>query len=86
MLNQKQIKNVVMKEFMNELEGLRLQLQNTRDKVGVYLKPSEYAELETKIKGHESQLQECESALKLRTDELKTLRADRDELLDKYER
>ena len=32
-VNQKQTKMVLMKEFMSEMENLRSQLQNTREKV-----------------------------------------------------
>ena len=50
------------------------------------MKPTEFADLQAKIRSQESQLQECETALKLRTEELKVNKAERDEFAAKYER
>ncbi|RYD81658.1 MAG: hypothetical protein EOP84_10625, partial [Verrucomicrobiaceae bacterium] len=91
-VNQKMTKKVIMKEYFVEIETLRAQLQLTREKNGVYLDPAEFYQMESKMQAQESQLRECEGALKLRTDECKVLRSEVDELgarlsevTDKYE-
>lgn len=50
------------------------------------MKPNEFADLQAKMRAQESQLQECETALKLRTEELKVNKAERDDFAGKYER
>lgn len=50
------------------------------------MKPTEFSDLQAKIRAQESQLHECETALKLRTEELKLNKAERDDFAGKYER
>lgn len=66
MANQKLIKKVVMKEYCAEIEILKVQLQLTREKNGVYVEPAEFYAMEARISAQESQLMECEAALKSR--------------------
>lgn len=66
MANQKLIKKVVMKEYCAEIELLRVQLQLTREKNGVYVEPGEFYAMEARLSAQESQLLECEAALKSR--------------------
>ena len=66
MANQKLIKKVVMKEYCAEIEFLKNQLQITREKNGVYIDPGEFYAMEARINAQESQLTECEAALKSR--------------------
>jgi len=90
-----------------EIEHLRLQLQLTREKNGVYVDPNEFANMEARIESQvnctyfhyqyfllhspvdcliviqESQLLECETALRSRNEEVKTLRTDFKVLEDK---
>jgi kinesin family protein 11 len=84
-VNQKLTKKVVMKEYFVEIEQLKSQLQITREKNGIYLEPSEFYAMEAKIATHESQLLECESALKQRNEEFKSIKAENIELSNKYE-
>ena len=79
-LNQRMTKKVVLKEYCQEIETLRQQLQLTREKNGVYVDPNEYYAMEARIASQETQLLDCESALRMRNDEVKVLRADKDEL------
>jgi kinesin family protein 11 len=69
--NQKLTKKVIMKEYFAEIEQLKNQLTATREKNGVYLDPSEFYAMESKLATQESQLLECESALKARNEEFK---------------
>lgn len=70
--NQRMTKKVVLKEYCAEIEQLRAQLAITREKNGVYMDPADFYAMETKLAAQESQLMECESALKQRTDEIKS--------------
>eukprot|EP00981_Chlorochromonas_danica_P012539 scaffold5121_cov223-Ochromonas_danica.AAC.17 len=79
-VNQKLTKKVIMKEYFQEIETLRNQLTMTREKNGVYLDPNEFYAMETKLAAQESQLRECEAALKMRNDEYKTVKSENDEL------
>ena len=83
--NQKMTKKVVLKEYCQEIEHLRAQLQITRDKNGVYVDPVEYEMMEARIASQESQLNECESALKVKSEEVKTLRSERHEIEHKLD-
>ena len=58
-------KKAVLKEYGAEIENLRLMLQATREKNGVYLDPSQFEAMEARLQSQESQLLECEGALKL---------------------
>ena len=50
------------------------------------MKPTEFADLQAKIRAQESQLQECEMALKVRTEEMRVNKLERDEFAAKYEK
>lgn len=82
-VNQKMTKKVVLKEYCTEIEYLRSQLTLTREKNGVYVDPEQFYGMEARIASQEAQLSECESALKQRSDELKGIRIERDELIGK---
>lgn len=75
-VNQKLSKKVVLKEYFAEIETLRVQLQLTRDKNGVYVEPGEYYAMEAKLAAQENQIAECEAALKGKADEMKALRSE----------
>jgi kinesin family protein 11 len=68
-INQKMTKKVVLKEYCAEIESLKNMLQLTREKNGVYVDPNEFYAMEAKIATQESQLLECESALRSRNEE-----------------
>jgi kinesin family protein 11 len=74
-------KKVLLKEYGAEIENLRLMLQMTREKNGVYISPAQYDAMEQKIAAQEAQISECESALRSRTEDLKQLKSER-ELID----
>lgn len=74
-----------MKEYLAEVEQLKIQLMQTREKNGVYLDPAEYYALETKLSSQESQLLECETALSVRNEEIKIVRRERDEFANNFE-
>lgn len=76
-------KKAVLKEYGAEIENLRLMLQATRDKNGIYLDPSQFEAMEARLQSQESQLLECEGALKGRMEELKQLRGEREEMENK---
>ncbi|CAM9126420.1 unnamed protein product, partial [Ectocarpus fasciculatus] len=82
-VNQKMTKKAVLKEYGAEIENLRLMLQATRDKNGIYLDPSQFEAMEARLQSQESQLLECEGALKGRMEELKQLRGEREEMENK---
>jgi kinesin family protein 11 len=79
-VNQKMTKKVLLKEYGAEIESLRVMLQLTREKNGVYLDPAQFEQMEARLQSQESQLLECESALKSKLDEVKQLRAEREEI------
>jgi kinesin family protein 11 len=79
-VNQKMTKKTVMKEYCAEIETLRAQLQITREKNGVYVDPAEYYAMEQRISAQEAQLVDCESSLRQRSEELKVLRQEKDEV------
>jgi kinesin family protein 11 len=78
--NQKLTTKVVMKEYFAEIESLKHQLALSRDKNGVYVEPAQFAAMETRLQSQEDQLIECESALKGRTEEVKVLKVEKEEL------
>lgn len=84
-VNEKLIKKVVMKEYFQEIETLKNQLQLTREKNGVYLDPAEYYAMESRITAQEGQLLECEAALKARNEEVKGFRQENLELAAKLD-
>ena len=69
-----------MKEKFIEIEALRLQLMQTREKNGVYVDPAEFYAMENKLSTQAAQLAECEGALKQREEELRALKADKQQL------
>lgn len=79
-LNQRMTKKVVLKEYCAEIETLRAQLQLTREKNGVYVDPNEYYAMEARISSQETQLLDCESALRQRNEEVKCLRVEKEEI------
>jgi len=79
-LNQRMTKRVVLKEYCQEIETLRSQLQLTREKNGVYVDPNEYYAMEARIASQESQLLDCESALRSSVEQVKNLRSEKDDL------
>jgi kinesin family member 11 len=84
-VNQRLTKKTIMKEYLQEVETLKMQLMQTREKNGVYMDPAEFYAMETRLSAQESQLEECENALTLRTEEIKMVRRERDEFLAGYE-
>ena len=62
-------KKVVLKEYCAEIESLKNMLQLTREKNGVYVDPNEFYAMEARLSTQESQLLECESALRSRNEE-----------------
>lgn len=84
-VNQRLTKKTIMKEYLAEVETLKMQLMQTREKNGVYMDPAEFYAMETRLAAQESQLEECESALSLRTEEIKLVRRERDEYFAGYE-
>ena len=79
-VNQKLTKKVIMKEYLEQVELLKVQLMQSREKNGVYLEPAEFYAMEARLSSQESQLQECEGALASRNEEVKSMRKERDEL------
>ena len=79
-VNQKLTKKVLLKEYGAEIENLRLMLQLTREKNGVYVDPAQFDAMEARLASQESQLLECEAALKSRYDEVKQLRNEKEEI------
>lgn len=73
-------KKAVLKEYGAEIENLRLMLQATREKNGIYLDPAQFEAMESRLQSQESQLLECEGALRSRMDELKELRSQREDM------
>eukprot|EP01032_Pedospumella_encystans_P009650 gene9650-11342_t len=78
-------KKTIMKEYLAEVETLKMQLMQTREKNGVYMAADEFYAMETRLAAQESQLEECESALTQRTEEIKLVRRERDEYFAGYE-
>lgn len=81
-LNQRMTKKVVLKEYCAEIEQLKSALAANRDKNGVYVDPKEFFAMESKILTQESMLNECEAALKIRTEENKALKNERESILE----
>jgi kinesin family protein 11 len=81
-LNQRMTKKVVLKEYCAEIEQLKSALAANRDKNGVYVDPKEFFAMESKISTQESMLTECEAALKARNEENKTLKNERESVLE----
>lgn len=67
-VNQRLTKKTIMKEYQAEVETLIMPLMQTREKNGVYMDPAEFYAMETCLAAQESHLEECESALALRTE------------------
>lgn len=78
--NQKLVKTVHLQEYSAEIESLRMQLQLTREKNGVYLDPRDFAMMESSISSLSQQVVECEGALKSRQEEVRSLRLSNDAL------
>jgi len=78
-VNQRMTKKTVMKEYCEEIESLRSQLQANRDKNGVFVLPDVFYGMETKIASQEAQIAEVESVLKSKMEEVKTMKAEKDE-------
>ena len=51
----------------------------------MYVNPEEYYAMEAKIQTQESQIIECEGALKCRNEEVKSLKFERDDLQERYD-
>lgn len=79
-LNQRMTKKVVLKEYCAEIELLKASLQMTREKNGVYVDPAEFYSMEARLAAQENQIVECESALRQKFEEVKSLRSDRDSI------
>lgn len=84
-VNQRLTKKTIMKEYLAEVETLKMQLMQSREKNGVYMAAEEFYAMETRLAAQESQLEECESALTQRNDEIKLVRRERDEYFAGYE-
>ena len=84
-LNQRMTKKVVMKEYFAEIETLKAQLMQTREKNGVYVEPAEFYGMESRLAMQENQITECEAALKQRVDELKYVKTEKEDLAVRLE-
>jgi kinesin family protein 11 len=71
---------VHLKEYSAEIETLRVQLQLTREKNGVYMTPADFGAMENRIASLQTQLGECEGALRARNDEVKQIKMTSDAL------
>ena len=67
-------KKVVLKEYCAEIESLKQMLQITREKNGVYVDPVVFEQMEARLSSQEGLIAECESALRVRTEEVKNLK------------
>jgi kinesin family member 11 len=82
-VNQKMTKKTVMKEYCEEIESLRLQLQANREKNGIFVQPDIYYGMETRIASQEAQINEVESVLKTKMEETKAAVAEKDFIEEK---
>lgn len=78
-------KKIVMKEYFAELESLKSQLQLSREKNGIYVDPVEYDTLRSRLATQESQITDLESTLKVRVEEIKTLKGEKSALTESLE-
>jgi kinesin family protein 11 len=72
----------VMKDLHYELESMRSQLQIARDKNGVYMDPREYEDLMNKLAAQTLALQEAETTIAVRDQEMKVLQDRQQDFLD----
>lgn len=84
-VNQRMTKKVVMKEYCAEIESLKLQLQITREKNGVYVDPMVFEQMEAKLSSQDMLINECEATLRMRMEEVKSLKEEVDEYSSKLE-
>lgn len=78
-VNQRMTKKTVMKEYCEEIESLRSQLQANREKNGIFVAPDVYYGMETKIEAQQAQIAEVESVLKSKMEEVKSMKTEKDE-------
>jgi len=75
MANQKMSKRVAIKEYVEEIERLRIELQAARAKDGVYLPEDQYNQLVLHGKSSSLKAQDLEALLERRLSELNEIRA-----------
>ncbi len=80
LVNQKMTKKTVLKEYCEEIETLRAQLQITREKNGVWVEPEKFFAMEQRIASQEAQISEVESVLKSRQEDFKAIKAEKEEI------
>jgi kinesin family protein 11 len=83
LVNQRMTKKTVLKEYCEEIESLRSQLQLTREKNGVYVEPEKFYAMEQRIASQEMQIAEVEQVLKSKQEEHKAMKAERDAIQSK---
>ncbi|GFS11591.1 kinesin-like KIF11 [Elysia marginata] len=72
-VNQKLTKKALLREFSEEIERLRRDLQACREKNGIYVAQENYVAMQNKITQQEGDIQEMEGKLSALTSEMKTL-------------
>ncbi|RUS86464.1 hypothetical protein EGW08_005779 [Elysia chlorotica] len=72
-INQKLTKKALLKEFSEEIERLRRDLQACREKNGIYVAEENYVNMQNKIIQQETEIQEMEDKIATLTTEMKTL-------------
>ncbi|GFO42049.1 kinesin-like protein, partial [Plakobranchus ocellatus] len=72
-VNQKLTKKALLKEFSEEIERLRRDLQACREKNGIYIAEDNYVAMQNKIVQQEGDIQEMEDKIMILTEEMKTL-------------
>jgi kinesin family member 11 len=73
----------VMRDSLKEIETLRAQLHQAREKNGVYVDPEYFYDAEVQLKQTQLQLQECQEALKLRDNKMRIMRLEKEEAEEK---
>ena len=79
LVNQKMTKKTVLKEYCEEIEMLRAQLQLTREKNGVWVEPEKFYAMEQRIASQETQISEVEGVLKSKQDDFKVVKQEKEE-------
>ncbi|XP_071090548.1 kinesin-like protein KIF11-A [Haliotis cracherodii] len=72
-VNQKLTKKALLKEYNEEIERLRRDLQAVREKNGIYLAEENYVAMQNKISQQEDAIQEFEEKITALTEEMTTL-------------
>ena len=84
-INQKMVKQALIKEYTEEIDKLKRELYSTREKNGVYLPADLYQDMESKLENQKDELRELLikiNALQEETDKLNELFVDTKQTLD----